>query len=322
MTKNPPFRFSHSAENAQRVDAVRKDSEEEAFLKLFNEHVAGIEPEYPDATPEFPAVLVVGAPRSGHTVMSQVIGRSFDVGIVNHVVARLWSAPVIGIRLSLAMLGRAPASGLQSRHGLTMSPEDPHEFGYFWYDRLKYSDMRIGAGKAQDPDLVALRDCIAAMSTAYGRPLLFKNLMAGLMAGDLARHVPLRVVRMRRDVVDSAISTLRCRRERYGDESAWWSVKTPDFETLQEQPPETQVLQQQLQVNAALDEQLSRPGVVSLEVDYSSFTNDPGHTLGRLREFLSPDVGLRADTEPPLLSSVSYFGSSRYKRMEALLRQM
>jgi hypothetical protein len=50
-------------------------------------------------------VFVLGVPRSGTTLTSQLLAYCLDAGYVNNAAARFWLAPVHGIRLARLIAG-------------------------------------------------------------------------------------------------------------------------------------------------------------------------------------------------------------------------
>ena len=69
---------------------------------------------YRDREIEHALVFVVGLPRSGTTLLTQVLAYCLDAGYVNNFAARFWLAPVHGLRLSRLMRG-TPSRSRSSR---------------------------------------------------------------------------------------------------------------------------------------------------------------------------------------------------------------
>lgn len=91
----------------------------------------------PDPEVSAPILFVVGAPRSGTTIMTQFLAYGLKAGYVTNIAARFWRAPTIGVRLSQEILGKDPARSLgrdffRSDRGGTGYGGGIHEFGYFW----------------------------------------------------------------------------------------------------------------------------------------------------------------------------------------------
>ena len=118
---------------ARRRGAYAKDASGERFLEELNEYLAPRERElYADYAIEHPFVFVLGLPRSGTTLLSQLLAYCLDAGYVNNFAARFWLAPVHGIRLARLIAADAEPPSFESDYARTKSLLDIHEWGYFW----------------------------------------------------------------------------------------------------------------------------------------------------------------------------------------------
>ena len=84
--------------------------------------------------PRYPMVFIIGAPRSGTTLLSQLLSSSGLFGYINNFIARFWTAPTLGALIYKTVLDHECRgnSSLQSHLGVTENLHEPHEFGYFW----------------------------------------------------------------------------------------------------------------------------------------------------------------------------------------------
>lgn len=83
-------------------------------------------------------VLVVGVPRSGTTLATQILARGLGCDYVDHVMASFWKAPEVGYAMSQIAFGRDKHAhiGFDSELGRTRDPRDVHHYGYFWREVL------------------------------------------------------------------------------------------------------------------------------------------------------------------------------------------
>src|SRR5688572_30011389 len=90
-----------------RLPAHEKDAAHERFLLQLNESIAlmPLDEAVADSSSQLPVVYIVGAPRSGTTLVSQLLAKYLDVGYINNLIARFWMRPLAGIRLSEICLG-------------------------------------------------------------------------------------------------------------------------------------------------------------------------------------------------------------------------
>jgi hypothetical protein len=124
--------------NFERRKEYLKDPAAEDLVLEINEALLPLElNSYRDVSIEKPFIFVFGLPRSGTTLVTQLIAQCARTGFINNFVARFWKAPVTGIRFAKTLGVAAKGSDFQSNFGATESLLGIHEFGYFWRHWLK-----------------------------------------------------------------------------------------------------------------------------------------------------------------------------------------
>src|SRR5690606_19861811 len=98
----------------------------------------------PRLTPSKPIVFIVGAPRSGTTLMLQWLANSREFAYPSNLLSRFYGAPFIGARIQQLLTNpeldfRGELLDLhdqrpswKSEIGKTSGVLEPHEFSYFW----------------------------------------------------------------------------------------------------------------------------------------------------------------------------------------------
>lgn len=303
-------------EDPELAAAYRKDAAEEDFLERMNRLLGADERAgYRDLPERLPTLHVIGAPRSGTTLLYQVIASGLDVGYVNNLIAAFWLAPVAGVRLSRKLgLADAASSSFASSFGRTRGIAEPHEYGYFWNHHLRYPDL-----SERDPDHGAtidwdgLRRAIVAMAEADGRPMAFKPMLLVWHLEEMARRMPRTCyVWIRREARDTALSLLRMRRSLLGDERGWASLRprgVPD-----DAPPWEQVAAQVVLLERTIERAAARlgPGRV-LPVRYERLCADPAGVLADVRELMGAH-GVAPDLRP---GGIAPFTEGRNPELEA-----
>lgn len=280
-------------DESERLPKFRKDALSEEFLQRFNHQLVPLQSaeEAKQSAPKLPTVFIVGAPRSGTTLMSQLLAFSGCFGYVSNFVARFWLAPAVGARLQRS-LGTGPERDelrFESMHGVTRGWGSPHEFGYYWsrwfdlgQDTHKLSDEEIGR-----VDRVALQRSLASLELAFGLPMAFKNSSwCTLQADFLAQVFPLSIfVVCRRDPLFVAQSILQARRERYGNENIWWSIRPPDYQHLLNLPWWDQIAGQIVGITDEVAKSVARiPTERVIDADYDLVCSNPAAVIDRLIE--------------------------------------
>lgn len=268
-----------------------------------NDHLRGLSPPpVPAAAADLPLIYIVGAPRSGTTLLSQVLSKALEAGYINNLIARFWARPSIGIRLSATCLGpdARRSIGFSSAHGTTPEIAGPHEFGYFWREWLRLDDAathHLTAAELARIDRHGLRAALEGeILGAFGLPVLFKNVICGFQAQLLTEIHPRSLfVHVRRDPIATAASILQSRQLRYGSYANWWSLKPAAFDEIQRAPdPATAVALQVVHCRREFDAELAVPGIHALEVDYADLCADAGRQIERVRDAVA-GLGCRVE---------------------------
>lgn len=252
--------------------------------------------------PARPLVFVVGAPRSGSTLLSQLAARCLDVGYIANAVAPYWLTPLVGWDRFLARgpLDRS-AIPVESRFGTTRGAESPHEFGYFfrtWMD-LSSSD-ELDAGALSRSDLDEIRAALEGVAGRFAAPVVVKNMnAASFQVRALAAAIPqARFVHISRDRGATIESILAARKVVRGDEREWWSIRPAAWMEWRALPPREQVERQVDGIRSAVTrELLALPAERRLVLELEAIRADPRAELRRLAGFLG--LAARLDRLPP-----------------------
>jgi hypothetical protein len=176
-------------------------------------------------------VFAVGAPRSGTTLLTQVLTYGLRAGYICNLAARFWLAPVTGIQLAQAVLGDDIKPGFDSRYARTSHPSDIHEFGYFWKAHLGEPPYR-----RESVDFGSLRLTLQNIACQFAGPTVMKGIYPAYYPHQMRRILDGKVVfvNIERNPLDACVSILRARRSRFGDEHDWfaWKPFVDEFERL------------------------------------------------------------------------------------------
>jgi LPS sulfotransferase NodH len=238
-----------------------------------------------------PVAFIVGAPRSGTTLLSQLIARHLDVGYVSNYVSRYWMAPVYGLaRFERRYADCRSAIDLRSEFGGTAGPYSPHEFGWFWQYWCGFfaSDDLDGVQLDEFP-WDTLREEIQAMAGYLGKPFIFKSLNYLVYNVDrFAREFPsARFIHIRREFPFVVRSVLECRVARYGTDRLWWTIRPRDVAAWRDRPPVEQVCHQIADIRRAIESSLAGlPESRRLTLEYEDLVAAPEAALQRVADLI------------------------------------
>lgn len=301
-------------EPGTRRNSFAKDGVHEDFFSALNQALFRAElPTLPvdDSVRAMPLIYIVGAPRSGTTLLSQLISRHLPVGYISNLVARFWLRPSVGIRLSAALFAddERRKISLRSTHGTTDGVSNPHEFGYFWRHWLKLDAApthHLSNKMLAAVDAVGLKNALEnEILAAFHRPVLFKNVICGFHAEFLTHLHPASLfVYIARDAEAAVASILKVRQERFGSYKTWWSLmpSTYPFSPTPRDPVE-EVVRQVFDCRHEMESELNKPGVSSLFVSYEALCRDPRGVLDQIVQQLQ-HLGYNVDPDYVGLSSL------------------
>jgi hypothetical protein len=287
--------FDRCHQHSIRTVHYQKNLQDEELMGAVNQALAPLEREMVATfeAPSYPTIFIVGAPRSGTTLLVQLLITCFELGYINNIAARFWMAPYIGAWLASGFQApnRPPAVGFSSELGRTPEYEGPHEFGYFWRRWFQYGDTHeLSEEQVAAIDTTHLRQELAAIEYVFDRPLLFKNAPAlSLQVGFLASVLPEAVfIHCRREHVYVAQSLLLSRLKYYGNKESWFSVKPKEYRWLKERPYVEQIAGQIFYTRRRIEQALVSLGSRRrLNVDYESLCKRPQEVLERVANLVA-----------------------------------
>ncbi len=258
------------------------------WLAQLNDDLSGHDPEPGTDLPAHESVFVIGAPRSGTTLLSQFICAAFDVGYVDNLMACFWKAPVYGAMLSRKLLKHRVITS-RSEFGATKLATDPHEFGGFWRSMLNYQDM-TQQGECDSASLNDLAVKLDQISKVFALPMIYKVFQLTWHMVEYQKLRPqTRWVWVHRDVERNALSLLKFREHLHGDRSKWASSRPLSADLITFANPFQEVVYQVLAINAWIRKQLAQIDPhLFCEVEFESFTTQPLKSLNTLEKVCGP----------------------------------
>lgn len=233
-------------------------------------------------------IFIIGAPRTGSTLLYQVMTEYFDFGYLSNLHCVFKGSPAFAELLFRPLRWRKPSS-FSSTHGATQGRSAPSECGEFWYRFFRLRPQYVPREAADAEKMSLLRASVRALGSAFGRPILFKNMNCALRLQPLVDALPEALfIVTKRNIVDTAVSLLQSRERIHGDCHQWWSMEPPAIEDLRRLPPQEQVVEQIVQINELIESHSRELGSDRFfSVEYEQFCDDVIQTLGKLDAFFS-----------------------------------
>lgn len=244
-------------------------------------------PAHPPTGTEPPALMIVGAPRSGTTVVYQTVASHRNTVFINNLLERL---PLSGVRVARwVRLDRwTPSSSTESHYGETPGIAGPSEAGPFWDHVFPRGAHHAVDPEEADPERMAwLRSTVGALVELTGKPFLSKNTWNSVRIPTLDEALPGSVfIVVERDPLYTAQSMLRGRRERFGEAPGPWSIVPREMAAMADLPPVEYVANQIVYTHRAIERARAQLGGERFfTVRYEEFCADPAGALKGLDAF-------------------------------------
>ena len=263
-------------------------------LLSLSERRGGREP----VSTDLPLVFIVGPPRTGTTLLYQLLVHCLDVSYFDNVDALFPRAPVTGRRL-LRRPDRADRFGFSSYYGNTAgwyAPNDAFQVWNRWLGGHRYrARQELSEAAAED-----MRRFFARWLSATGKPLLNKNNRNAdcvpLLADALGNSVFVEVSREHEFVVQSL---LMARETVQGRVERGWGL---DSEQLEPGAPREMVIDAVCAQLDRIQEKLDHAAAAAgnrryLRIKYEDVCSDPGGTVEAVAAFV-PEVTFRSGVDP------------------------
>ena len=249
-----------------------------------------------------PLVLVVGPPRSGSTLLYQILARCADVSYFSNLTALFPRAPIT----ATAWLQGHNLSGggdFNSYYGQTRGLRAPNDGFEIWNRWL--GDDRYDARQSLDEQSAnAMRRFFAAWTDEFRRPLLNKNNRNADCIALLADALPQATfIVIRRDPFFVAQSLIESRLRVQGAKDRPWGLASTTEHSRAVKPMGyvDDVVDQIIAIETKLQDQQSTIDAQRLvEVTYESLCSKPQDTVEKIAQNV-PGLGLRKEQQRQLL---------------------
>ena len=235
----------------------------------------------------FSTIHILGAPRSGTTLISQLIPSFLPVGYINNLIASFWKAPIYGIELSKKLIKEDYKSSFKSDYGRTNGIKEPHEFGYFWNYHLKYDSLAQKEKKHEkNINWTHLALLMNNMTASFEKPIVFKSFLLGFHAAELQKYLTkTKFIYIKRNLVDNVLSIIKLRKTLNGDINAWGSIKPKQYAFLKDLNIYEQIVGQILCLEHEYLQQLKNiPQSNKMIVSYEQICQDPEMFLNTINQ--------------------------------------
>jgi len=238
---------------------------------------------------EYPPTFIIGAPRSGSTLLYQTLVNTQFFIYINNFTHIFASCLFTGFELYHSFHKKEKEVNYTSNYGDTQKTgwQGPSECARFWYYYFpKSSSEPLVENILSEKGEAFYVDYINGLSNKYGKPFLFKNLSVGSripVIENLFQNA--RYVVIERDWYYNAQSIYLARKKKGISANEWWSLKPRGFEQLLGESQEKIAVRQVKDTRSQVEADLKRVSSErKIKVSYESLVKAPRETLGLIKE--------------------------------------
>lgn len=248
--------------------------------------------------PKYPVVMVLGAPRSGTTLITQWLASTGFFSYPTNIMSRFYDSPYIGAQIHKILvdldinneiLGNNKDINYNSELGRAKGSCAPHEFWYFWrrffpYDNICFYDNEF----LKKVDQKTFVSEIAAMENVFNKPFMLKANIICYNILFINKILPKCIfIHIKRESFYNIQSILESRKKFYGTEKEWYSFKIKEYDQLKKLNPVHQVVGQVYYTNKIVEEQFRKlDDKNKIKINYEDFCENPKKLFEELKNKL------------------------------------
>jgi hypothetical protein len=253
-------------------------------------------------TDQLEPVFVVGLPRSGTTLVYELVVDAFETAYLTEIYNYTFGLPNLTARLNKKIASH-PSPQYESNYGRIPGLFAPAESDKLWRRWLPQDPVfghYMPPGILEQTTTQAMKRVVSSMTAIAGKQYIFKNVYFSLSFDLLLDVFPNgRIVVVQRDLEAVAASVYRRRRE-MGTARRWWSLMPPFSAELAGQDLLEQVAFQCVRSQQLMEQAFRRcPQRRCFSIDYEELCREPSSFLSRLAGWLGPAFPKRYGSATP-----------------------
>jgi hypothetical protein len=261
----------------------------ENFNKMLNVVESKIQRRFSEDSSEVNPVFIVGLPRSGTTLLYQLLLNYFDWVYLPRSMRFCYRFPVTAYKLQRLLLPEPKGFEYQSDYGafafhdILAQPWRPSEGHQIWQRWFPEKPTHYHEGDLSPEAIDDMRSMIAGLMAVSGKPFLNKNPRHSLRLRSLSQAFPKALfIVLQRESLYVAQSLYRARiriRPKPDPNDDWWGARPREYMYLKDADPMRQAVGQTKAIEHELKTQLQSLPNRYIELDYQQMCRNPAQVL-------------------------------------------
>lgn len=188
---------------------------------------------YSQLETHYDPVFIIGPPRSGSTILYQLITNFYDVSYINNLCHLCRKNLYFGFWLSNILYKNKKHNSFNSTYGNTQKSglNAPSEGGQIWYKWFSKNKIYFEKDDLSEKEILEIRNTFKAITNRFQKPIVIKNLMFSQRIKVLATIFPTaKIIFIKRSHEFNAQSIYLARKKQTDDQ--WWSVQPANYKKL------------------------------------------------------------------------------------------
>ncbi len=248
----------------------------------------------PENTTQFAPVFIIGAPRTGSTLLYQLLCSTKTFCYINNLTCMFYENITMGMKISSKVLTKNDKIHLRSDLGRTNGWYSPSECGKLWYRWFTKNKPYTGQPLNSEKSKIEMAQELHAAMHYSKKPLLIKNLNNSLRIKTLQKVFPTaKFIWIKRNHPDTIQSIIQAKRKLGVPQKVTWSVSPNNEEAFGSEL--AQVKNQISSIEHIIETDAEKQNLCICT--YENLVANPKTTLATLSEFLGMELNIPSQIE-------------------------
>jgi len=277
----------------------------------------------------YPPVFLIGAPRTGSSILYEYITNDLEVNYINNLMCKFYITLYIASIVSKIIFRNKQHNCFDSHQGMTKGLNSPSECGRFWYRWFPRDRHFVDFNELDIIQIKQIQEIVTALVNKHNKPLVIKNMNCGQRLRVIRDVFPIALfIYCKRDPLFTAQSIIETRERVFNNRLKWWSIMPKEYNDLVILDYPEQVVKQIYCIQKQIEEDLCLFGEKQwIEIWYEDFCRSPRLIMDKVKNFFNQngtDVKYKAEVieEKVHFSQQRRIDSNTYNKLIEIINSL